>query len=392
MFRYRAGFLLLFCLCFLVTACTNDERNYQAKNTSGNETKIHEKSIDTDFLTTEVHEITLSAIGDMLIHETVYQDAFNGTTYNFNPMLDKVAPFLQQSTITMANQETMIGGTDIGLSTYPSFNSPKTMGDALKDAGIDVVTIANNHTLDRGESAILSAISYWDKIGMMYTGAFKSPKDQRKIRVMQTEEDISVAFLAYTYGTNGIPDPEGKEYLVNRIDKEKIASDIKKAKKLSDVIVLSLHFGNQYERMPSQEQKDLVQFAADHGVQVVIGHHPHVLQPVDWVEGENGNKTFVAYSLGNFLSGQDEFYNRIGGMVRFTIQKTVSEDDGTKIDIVSPKFMPTFVDYQHETEFEVIPMYQLTNKILPDAKKHYKEIKKHMSQWMPELEFIEKEN
>lgn len=388
MFRCKACLLLMFCILPL-TACVN-ENSYEAINHSENETGIQVKDSDTDFLTTDVHEITLSAIGDLLIHDTVYEDAFNGTEYNFSPMLDKVAPFLQQSTITMANQETMIGGVEIGLSSYPTFNSPKKIGDALQKAGIDVATLANNHTLDHGEAAIQSAISYWDKIGMMYTGAYKSKKDQQKIRVLQTDQDISVAFLAYTYGTNGIPVPDGKEYLVNVIDKQKIAADIAEAKKLSDVIVLSLHFGKQYERMPNERQKELVQFAADHGVQVVIGHHPHVLQPVDWVKGKNGNKTFVTYSLGNFLSGQDEFYNRIGGMVRITIRKTVHKGTRDKIEIVSPKFLPTFVDYQKgETDFEVIPMYQLTNDILPNAEEHYNKIKAHLSQWMPELKFIE---
>ena len=389
MFRFKVSLLLMVCACF-VTACT-DNNSYEALNHSKSESDMQAKRIDTEFLTTVVHEVTLSAIGDLLIHDTVYQDAFNGATYNFNPMLDNVTPYLQQSTITMANQETMIGGMDIGLSSYPAFNSPKSMGDALVDAGIDVVTIANNHTLDRGEPAIQSAISYWGKIDMMYTGAFKSWKDQQKIRVLQTDQDISVAFLAYTYGTNGIPVPDGKTYLVNLIDKQKMAADIAKAKKRSDVIVLSLHFGKQYERMPNERQKELVQFAADQGVQVVIGHHPHVLQPVDWVEGKDGNETFVAYSLGNFLSGQDEFYNCIGGMVRITIRKTVTEGAEDEIEIVSPEFLPTFVDFQPgETDFEGIPMYQLTNDILPNAEEHYKKIKAHLSQWVPGLTFIEK--
>ncbi|ASN07119.1 CapA family protein [Virgibacillus necropolis] len=389
MLHYKASFLLCFC-AFLLAACMNEDNSYVSNDHAKSEVDIQNKPGDTDFLTTEVHEITLSAIGDLLIHDTVYQDAFNGNHYNFNPMLEKVAPFLQQSSVTMANQETMIGGVEIGLSSYPAFNTPKKMGDALKDAGIDVVTIANNHTLDHGETAIQEATSYWESLDMMYTGAYKSREDQNEIRVLQTNQDITIAFLAYTYGTNGIPVPKGKEYLVNLIDKNKIAADIKEAKKLSDVIILSLHYGNQYERMPNKRQKDLVQFAADQGVQVVIGHHPHVLQPVDWVEGKNGNKTFVAYSLGNFLSGQDEFYRRIGGMVQFTIRKTVNEDAEDKLEVVSPKFLPTFVDYQPgETDFDVIPMYQLTNEVLPNAKKHYKEIKAHLSQWMPELEFIE---
>lgn len=385
MARYRCSVLLILCVLLLM-ACTKSETEQEVRDMQKSEKSPQDKSNE---ILADVHEITISAIGDLLIHSTVYQDAFNGTQYNFSPMFDKVAPFLQESTITMANQETMIGGVEIGLSTYPTFNSPQEMGDALKEAGVDVVTLANNHTLDKGEPAIQAAISHWESLNMTYTGAYKSKKDQQRIRVVQTDQDISVAFLAYTYGTNGIPVPNGKEYLVNLIDREKIAADIKKAKEQSDVIVLSLHFGNEYERMPSEEQKDLVQFAADQGVEVVIGHHPHVLQPVDYVKGKNGNKTFVAYSLGNFLSGQDEFYRRIGGMVEFTIRKTESRGEADKIEIVSPKFLPTFVDYTSEAAFEVIPMYQLTNQTLPNANKHYKEIKMHMSKLLPDIEFIE---
>ncbi|MFZ3578892.1 CapA family protein [Virgibacillus sp. DJP39] len=385
MSRCKASFLICFCV-LLLTACTEGNLD-GATNHSKIETTVDEKQLNQVLNIYKPHEVTLSAIGDLLIHQKIYQDAFNGTQYNFTPMLDEVAPYLKKSDITIANQETMIGGVELGLSTYPTFNSPQELGAGLKNAGVDVVTIANNHTLDGGETAIQNAISYWEKIDMMYTGAYKSEKDRNNIRVLQANQ-ISIAFLAYTYGTNGIPVPSGKDYLVNLIDKQKMASDIKEAGKISDVIVLSLHFGNEYQRMPSQEQKELVQFIADQGVHVVIGHHPHVLQPVDYLRGRNGHKTFVAYSLGNFLSGQEELYRRIGGMVQFTIRKTNGNSE-ENIEIVSPKFMPTFVDDKHNASFDVIPMFKLSNAVLPNAQKHYNEMKVHMSQWLPELEFIE---
>src|SRR5699024_10968554 len=130
--------------------------------------------------------------------------------------------------------------------------------------------------------------------------------------VIETDEGMDVAFIAYTYGTNGIDVPEGKDYLVNYIDKKQIKKDIKEARDEADVVVLSLHFGIEYERMPNNEQKELMQFAADEGVDITLGHHPHVLQPVEWVEGENGNEMFAIYSLGNFLSGQDKPYTQTG--------------------------------------------------------------------------------
>ncbi|WP_226038172.1 CapA family protein [Aquibacillus saliphilus] len=372
--------------CGLKEESSNSDKNSEALQ-KAKVSELTQKEMPKEPRTI-TNEITLSAIGDMLIHSRVYKDAQTNEGYDFSPMLTDVKPFLEQSTITMANQETMIGGTDLGLSTYPMFNSPHEVGDALLDVGVDVVTLANNHTLDRGEEAVQSAIGHWETIDMMYTGSYKNEEDSEKIRVYQTEENIDVAFLSFTYGTNGIPVPEGKDYLVNLIDKEKISSDVKMAKDKADVIILSLHFGTEYQRMPSDEQKELVQFAADQGVHAVIGHHPHVLQPVEWVEGKNGNETLVAYSLGNFLSGQDDFYRRIGGVVSFTIEKTTRGGEQT-INLKKPQFLPTFVMSDKEQSYKVMPMYQLTNNQLSNADEHYREIKQHMSQWMPDLEFIE---
>ncbi|WP_077324361.1 CapA family protein [Virgibacillus siamensis] len=384
-------FVILF-LSIVLAACANDAPDQTSKPTENNGTdegQETEEPAEPEKPETIHKKISITAIGDMLIHDRVYEDAKTKNGYDFRPMLNRVKPYLKNSTITMANQETMIGGIELGLSSYPSFNSPYAVGDALKDAGVDVVTLANNHTLDRGEAAIQSAIKHWESIDMMYTGAFKNEADSNRIRVYETDEGISTAFLAYTYGTNGIPVPTDKDYLVNLIDRGLMESEIQKAKKQADIVVLSMHFGDQYIRMPNDEQKALVQFAADQGVDVVIGHHPHVLQPVDWVKGKHGNKTLVAYSLGNFLSGQDEFYRKIGGIFKFTVHKTIKGNQET-VKIDSPKFMPTFVEYENWSDFEVTPMFQLTNDELANAQQHYKEIKQHVSQWMPGLEFIEK--
>lgn len=385
----KALFIFLLLCVFMVSCANTQEVNVNGKQIENASRMLMIKPKEQMEVST-VKQITFSAIGDILIHARVYNDALTDGEYDFMPMLEKVDPFLNDTTITFANQETMIGGESIGLSTYPSFNSPVEVGDSLKQVGVDVVSIANNHTLDRGEKAIQHAIKYWDKIGMMYTGSYKDEEDSKTVRIYETDEGMSVAFLAYTYGTNGITVPEGKDYLVNYIDREKIAKDIAEAEEKADVTILSLHQGNEYERLPSQEQKDLVQFAADKGADVVLGHHPHVLQPVEWVEGKDGNKTFVIYSLGNFLSGQVDLYQRIGGILKFTIKQTITREDET-IEIIDPKFMPTYVNDDKESNYVVIPMYQLTDDILENAGKHYKEIKDHMSQWMPELEFLEVE-
>nr|WP_246055101.1 CapA family protein [Pseudalkalibacillus caeni] len=323
-----------------------------------------------------VSSVTLAAVGDILIHDTVYQRAASGNgTYDFNPLFKQVKPYLDQADITIANQETMIGGTAIGLSSYPSFNSPFEIGDALKNAGVDVVSIANNHTLDRGEKAIFNAITYWEKIGMVYTGSYKSKEDQAVTRIVE-KNNISLAFLSYTYGTNGIPVPAGKPYLVNLINPERIKRDIKDAEKKADAVVVSLHFGNEYQRLPSAEQKQLVKEVADAGADVILGHHPHVLQPFEWLERSNGERTFVAYSLGNFLSGQHADYKDIGGILQLHVEK--SSVGGEKVVTVkNPSFISTYVDQN----FVVHPIESSGNTGL------YKEINAHMNQWIPELTF-----
>jgi poly-gamma-glutamate synthesis protein (capsule biosynthesis protein) len=222
---------------------------------------------------------------------------------------------------------------------------------------------------------------------MLYAGAYQSFEDQSQIRVIE-KKGIRVAFLAYTYGTNGIQVPAGKEYLVNLIDKEKIKTEIDRAEEIADVVVLSLHFGNEYERMPNQSQQELVQFAVDEGADIILGTHPHVLQPVSWVEGKEGNKAFVIYSLGNFISGQDELYRQIGGIASIEIKK-VTDRDRVEITLQSPKFMPTYVNYHSWRDFKIIPMYQLDSNMLQNVEAYYREIKNHMSQWVPELVFIE---
>lgn len=329
--------------------------------------------------------MTLTAIGDILIHSIVYNDAKTGNGYDFKPMIAKVKGLLENADLTIANQETIVGGTEIGLSTYPSFNSPYEVADAFKDAGVDIVSIANNHTLDRGEKAILSATNYLNKIGMEYTGGYQSPEDKSKIRVLN-RNGISIAFLSYTYGTNGIPVPKGKDYLVNLIDMELIKKDIKEAKQVADVVSVSMHWGNEYQLLPNDYQKQLAQQLADEGVDLIIGHHPHVLQPMDWLTGKNGNQTFVIYSLGNFLSGQMWDYKDIGGVLQVEIVKEVKSKDDTIIRVQNPQFTPTFVSNSHSKNFKVVPLQEAGSVGLRNASSKYEEMTHHMNQWLDEAQ------
>ena len=316
---------------------------------------------------------TLLAVGDILIHSSVYNAAKTPAGYDFKPMFKYVKPYISQADIAVANSESIIGGAQIGLSTYPIFNSPYEVGDALKDAGFDVVTMANNHTLDRGERGVTNAIHYWDKIGMVHTGSFLSEAERNRIVTVE-KNGIVFSFLAYTYGTNGIPTPAGKSYLVNRIDLPLMERDIQAAKAQSDVVVVSLHFGTEYQRYPNENQKKLVKILANQGVDIILGSHPHVLQPYTWVEGKSGHKTFVIYSLGNFISGQMRDYKDIGGMLQLTVEKT-NGIRGEKVVVTHPSFVPTWVQRR---AFTVVPLKSAGNYGLAQAPLVYQEIMLHM--------------
>ena len=177
------------------------------------------------------------------------------------------------------------------------------------------------------------------------------------------------------------------------MDKEKIETDIQQAKELSDVVVVSMHFGNEYERMPNESQKELAQFIADAGAHIIFGHHPHVLQPVDFIRSKEGHDTFVAYSLGNFLAAQEakhDHHRRIGGIVQVEVEKVEFEGE-TKITVHSPSFLPTYIHFRNWKNYRILPMHSLTDNELANAKQHYENTKKHMSQFLPSLTFIDDE-
>lgn len=341
----------------------------------------------------EYYSATISAIGDILAHGPVYKDASIGNNqYDFTDMFTQVKPYIEKADITVANSESIIGGQKLGLSSYPQFNSPYELADILKDVGVDVVNMANNHTLDRGEQAILNATNYWKKLGIEYVGAAASVEESQQIKTL-TVNNITFSFLGYTYGTNGLKVPEGKEYLVSYIDEEKMVEDIQKAKEISDIVVLNLHIGDEYSRTQNEYQEKIAQLAADNGAHIIFAHHPHVLQPVKWYTGVDGNQAFVIHSLGNFLSSQDELYRQIGALIEVEVDKTITYDsDGqanTLVEVKNPKILPTYVKFTDRKDFKVLPMYQLTNEYLPNAATIYNEIKEHMSQYDPNLQFIE---
>lgn len=350
----------------------NEKKDYPSKNHSVRPFQLTNRNL--------IEKVTIGAIGDILIHEVIYRNAFNGTNYNFTPMFENVKPLLEDPDVVTANQESVLGGATLGLSSYPRFNSPHEVADALLHSGIDIVSTANNHTLDKGLNGIKSEAAYLDRIGLSHVGSFVDANDQQRLRIIN-KNGVKISFLSYTYGTNGIPVPKGKDFLVNIINRDKMKEEIHRARMASDIVVMSIHWGNEYKRTPTTAQKDLARFLANEGVDVIFGSHPHVLQPMEWIKTSDGRKVFVVYSLGNFISGQNNHYKDIGGLATIEVTKQIT-DKGKTIEISNPVFIPTYVSRQKSHQFKVVPLENAGAFGLLNADAKYKEIQQHMYQWI----------
>lgn len=287
--------------------------------------------------------ITLSAIGDMLMHAGASNPAVQADgSYNYSYLFANVLPAIQSADIAVVNEEVIFGGNELGNIGYPQFNVRTELGDAIAAAGFDVVLHANNHTMDQHASGILNTINFWETNypDMTYLGIHSSEEAASEISVMNVK-GINVAILNYTYGLNGFSTPEGMDYIVdlmNDTTKNKIADDISRAKELADFVIVCPHWGTEYTFDPSDEQKEWTAFFAEQEVDLVIGSHPHVVEPVEWVESSSGHKMLVYYSLGNFVSVQYYNFSMLGGMAQVSITK---DSSGTYISDYDMDFLVT---------------------------------------------------
>jgi poly-gamma-glutamate synthesis protein (capsule biosynthesis protein) len=333
-----------------------DDGNYKNDNIIKAQPKKREYNLD------------LIMVGDALIHSPVYTDAYIGNNqYDFTKMLTYIKPIVQNYDLAFYNQETIIGGKELGLSTYPRFNSPEEIGDAMIATGFNLVSLANNHTLDRGTNAIVHSLNYWGTKNVMTAGSYLDNEHRQKIDI-KTKNNISYTLLSYTTTTNCLKIPAGKEYYVNAYDKEKVKEDIERVRDKVDVLMVSMHWGNEYSRTPSSEQKEIAQYLSSLGVDIIIGHHPHVIEPIEIM----GN-TLVIYSLGNFISAQEKnkMDRMVGMMVSVNIKKTIEGDNiSFSYDDITANLIYTYRNRQNKN-FKVIPFANLTNDFLPNYEKYY---------------------
>ena len=308
-----------------------------ANTSQNNNTENTTEQTDTTF--------TLTAIGDVMCHNTQYFDAYNPSTgeYDFSYVFEDVSYYIRNSNIAIANLETTFAGKEIGYSNYPRFNTPDALAYDLKELGIDVLSTAGNHSLDYGFNGLSRTIDVLNSADLSHLGTYKTAEDQEKI-LFKYVKGIKIAFINYSYGTNGIPVPEGKDFCINLIDEEAIKENIEKAKSQNaDIIIACMHWGTEYNTSPNDTQKDLADFLFKNGVNIILGGHPHVLQNMEkrTVTLEDGTTQdgFIIYSLGNFICDQNAKNTRSSIILDLTITKHT--DNSVTIDNID--YIPTYM-------------------------------------------------
>lgn len=296
-------------------------------------------------VSSQLRTVKLTVVGDLMVHGMQAEDALRkgGGVYDYNYGFSYVKKLFQGSDIVAGNLETVLGGPDIGYRDYPNFSVTDEYAEAVKNAGFTVLTTANNHSLDQGESKMLRTLSVLDQLGISHMGTYKSAEDRDKILMIE-KNGISFAFLSYTYGTNGISLPQGSGSFINYLNEGLFTADINRAKALNpDFVVVMPHMGNEYETFTRPEFDNVIMAMLRAGADIVMASHPHVVQPAKYVSITDSDGTerlcFVAYSMGNFISGQRTKPREAGVIFNLYFEKAAGE----KAVLKDVSMIPTWV-------------------------------------------------
>ena len=267
-------------------------------------------------------------VGDMLMHLNVTQSGFKDDgTKNYDHLFERILPDIQAADIRIVNEEIVFAGEDMGFSGYPMFNTAEEVGDAEAKAGFNVILHATNHTMDKWKQGLLNTINFWKKYpDIMVLGVNETKEQQDEITVFE-KNGMKIALLNYTYGLNGMPQPDDMPFAVNLIDADLMDRNIKKAHEVADFVVVLIHWGNEYQTFASSDQKYWCNWFLERDVDLIIGAHPHVIQPIEWYTDPNdGDEMLVYYSLGNYVTGTRAaragvYEQAVGGMAKVELTK-----------------------------------------------------------------------
>lgn len=313
-------------------------------------------------------QISIAMVGDILLHTPVEESALQEDgSYNFDAIFANTTELIQAADVALVNQEVIIGGEELGISGYPAFNAPYAVGDALVEAGFDVVCHGTNHALDKGKKGLVNCLEFWEvnypQIGVL--GIHDSEEDQGEIYIYE-QDGIRIAFLNYTYSTNGVAMPSDMPFAVDMLDREKMITDIQRAEEIADFTVVCPHWGTEYRLEPDASQEKWTQLFLENGVDLVLGTHPHVIEPIEWVvDEETGQEMLVYYSLGNYVnwtssSGEGIANRMVGGMA----QVTLGLDENGEVYVESYGVEPLVAHLEKGTNgVTVYPLHKYTEEL-----------------------------
>lgn len=311
--------------------------------------KREKEKAEIEANTPQISTADVIAVGDNLYHASLYQSGQSESgEWNYDHIYANVLDEIQAADVAFIDQETVLTNDHSAVSTYPSFATPTEVGDAIVKAGFNVIESATNHVDDYGYDYMAQTFEFWrtNYPEIPVLGIHETQEDADTVKTMEVN-GITIAFLDYTYGTNNSGAGEGREFMIDIFDKTKVAAAIQKAKEISDCIIFVAHWGTEDDTEPNEYQKQWATFLMQQGVDVVIGGHPHVLQPYGRLSDDQGNEMVIFYSLGNFVSTQQNFLELLGGMAKFTLEKTVLNGE-TSIRVLTPTVKPLVMHYNRD--------------------------------------------
>lgn len=360
---FRLG-LIVICgvLCIVLVICLGaiGLRVAQKEKVADEQPKVLKKEIVEEKKTKGSSSFSFVGVGDNLIHGAIYYwQMLAGNGYQFDDIYEMTNPYVQNADFAYINQEVICNGEEYGLNSYPVFNAPREILDAVANAGYDWLSTSSNHCMDTGASGLIDEMNYLDETypEIVYTGTHTSEKAKSEYTVVDLN-GIRVGLLGYTYGLNGYSLPEDMPWLVDLIDEDLIRDDMKKISEISDVQIVAMHWGTEYVTSVTDEQAKFAEILNECGAEVIIGTHPHVIEPCEIYHGENQD-TLIYYSLGNFLSAQDTVGGMIGGMASFTLNYNF---DTKEVSFSDVKFIPTVTYFNSQfTSIKTTTLHEYTD-------------------------------
>ena len=335
---------MLMAMVFLLTSCGGVTGNFTV--TAGKETSMKKT-------------VKMAVVGDIMVHDYQYNEAYDSSTgeYDFMHNFQDAKKYFEGNDLVIGNLETTFGGPERGYASYPCFNTPDSFLDAVKDAGFNLLTTANNHSMDMGQKGVIRTLDRLDAYGIEHFGTYRSQEERDSIFYKEVN-GICFAFLSYTYGTNGISVPE--DYLVNLMDDNQMISDIQEARKHADVVVVMPHMGNEYETYPRDIFVKWADMMFTAGADIVLASHPHVLQRMEYRKVDHGDGEhdgFIIYSLGNFISSQTDPPRNASIILHLTVEQI----GGEPANVTEVSFVPIWTQFRNASnvnDFVVRSVYE----------------------------------